>query len=399
MVLKLTDIPFFPSYIDGQSDHQFMAGAWAQGPFARDKLGVISAFSAEHMAIFTDERWTRQIELEGMRASGVTRGAMFDFVSNSLLFSNGQAHRNRRGPLARSFARPVLAALREDVARRTDRMAFGLEGAGRVDFLRDFAGPLPAQVIASVLGIPENDADSFAGHVYSAIRGLSVVSAEIRAESDADLDAINRYVDDLLAVRRPDEAGDFLSQYLAKTEDGPMSAEEIRCQIVGLVLAGSDTTRGALASTLSKLLQHRDQWEAFCADPDGLIDGVVNEGLRFDPVIGSLPRVTLETREVDGVKFPRQTFVAVSMLTSLRDPQVYADPDRFDVFRSDHPRLHPVFGSGPHRCLGEILARIELEEALKALARHLPHLAMDGPLPVMRGYGAVRSISDLFVSA
>ena len=87
------------------------------------------------------------------------------------------------------------------------------------------------------------------------------------------------------------------------------------------------------------------------------------------------------------------------MLTSLRDPQVYADPDRFDVFRSDHPRLHPVFGSGPHRCLGEILARIELEEALKALARQLPHLAMDGPPPVMRGYGAVRSISDLFVSA
>lgn len=96
---------------------------------------------------------------------------------------------------------------------------------------------------------------------------------------------------------------------------------------------------------------------------------------------------------------PQGTLVAGSMLTALRDPAVYADPDRFDITRQDHPRLHPVFGGGPHRCLGEALARIELEEALGALARILPDLELDGPPARLRGYGAVRDLTSMRVRA
>lgn len=397
MVKRLGQIPFFPPKWEGMTALALHRKAQEAAPFARDPMGAIFAFSYEQMKVFTDERWTRQLELEGMIASGVRSGPMFEFVSDALLFANGQVHRDRRGPLARSFAKPVLAALRPDVQSRVAKMVAGMKGRGEVDFLAEIASPMPAQVIASLLGISENDTDKFADHVYSAIRGLSLVSSEVRAESDADLAQINQYIDAEIAARRAQSRDDFISAYLDKTDGGAMNEREVRAQIVGLVMAGSDTTRGALASTVSQLMQNRDQWELLCSDPDKYAAGAVAEGLRYDPVIGALPRVVAEPREVQGYKFSTATFVAISMITVLRDPSVYADPDRFDITRDDHPQLHPVFGTGPHRCLGEVLAKIELEEALKTLAREVPHMTLVGEPPKLRGYGAVRSVGPMQV--
>ena len=123
----------------------------------------------------------------------------------------------------------------------------------------------------------------------------------------------------------------------------------------------------------------------------------MSEGLRYDPVIGSLARITTERHQVAGYDLPAGTFIGNCMLTSLRDPEIYADPHRFDITRTDHPRLHPVFGGGPHRCLGEVLARLELEEALKALVRLAPGMVLDGPPAKLRGYGATRVLSPMIV--
>ncbi|MEO1732647.1 MAG: cytochrome P450 [Pseudomonadota bacterium] len=398
MPLKLRDIPMFPSYVEGQTDHDFMMAAWNQGPFAKDKFGIVTAFSAAHMTELADERFTRQIETEGLRMSGVTSGPMYDFISNALLFQNGQRHRDMRGPLVRTFAHKVIADLRPHVRARAETMVRSLVGGGRTDFVNEFAGPLPAQVIAAVLGVPEEDAPRFTKHVYSAIRGLSLVSPEVREESDADLYLLTKYVAGLLADRDASPLDDFLTDYLAKVPGGNMDEVEIRTQIVALVLAGSDTTRGGLTATLSYLLQHRDQWELLVSDPDTWVPSAVNEGLRYDPVIGSLPRIVTEPHELGGVLFPEGALVASSMLTALRDPAVYDAPNRFDITRTDHPRLHPIFGSGPHRCLGEALARIELEEGLRAWATVAPHTVLDGAPIKMRGYGAVRQITPLAIN-
>lgn len=397
MALRMRDIPEFPEYVPGQSDHAFMAGARAQGPFARDRYGIVSAFSMAHLGLIMDDRWTRQVELETMRAAGVTEGPMFDFVRGVMLFANGAAHRHRRGPLVRTFAHKLIAELRPEVARRVETLVAPLAGAGSVDFLDRIAGPMPAQVIAAVVGAPEADIPLFAEHVYSAIRGLSLCSDEVRAESTRDMGWLQDYVDALIARRRAEPEADLLTEFLARVSGGPLDENEVRAQILGLLVAGSDTTRGALTATVSQLLQHPEQWALLVGDPERWAGPAVSEGLRFDPVIGSLVRFTTEAREIDGVLFPRDTLIAVSMLTALRDPGIYADPDRFDITRDDHPRLHPIFGGGPHRCLGEALARIELEEALKALARHLPGMQLEGEPARLRGYGAVRTVSGLRV--
>ncbi len=397
MTLKLRDMPHYPDYVEGQSDHQFLQTAWALGNLAVNPNGIISAFPQRLMQTFMDDRWTRQIEMEGMYASGVTSGPMFDFVGKVMLFSNGDVHRRRRGPLARTFAHKLIAEKRVDVAKRCDRLIGGLKGRGEVSFLDEIAGPLPAEVIGAMLGVPETDMPQFAQHVYSAIRGLSIVSQDVRAESDTDLAHLNGLVAGLIEQRRALADGELISAYLERTSGGDLDEAEILAQMVGLVLAGSDTTRGALTATVSWLLQDPDQWALLVEDPEKWVGGAVDEGLRYDPVIGSMGRITLERREVEGFSIPEGTLVSSSMLMALRDPEVYADPDRFDITRTDHPRLHPIFGGGPHRCLGEALARIELEEALKALARHAPDLELVGPPARLRGYGAVREVTGCCV--
>lgn len=397
MPKPVRDIPELPAYIEGQTDHDFMATAHARGPLVRNRLGIISGFSLANMEMINDDRWTRQLEMEGMFVSGVRDGPMFDFQRNALLFSNGQIHRNRRGPLVRSFANKVIAEMRPNIAARSRSLIAPLRGTGSIDFVEAIAGPFPAQVIAAIIGASEDDTGTFARHVYSAIRGLSHCSEEVRAESDADMAALDSYVADLIEQRRTSPQTDFLTTYLERVKDGPLTEDEVRAQLAALVLAGSDTTRGALASTISQLLQHPEQWALLVEDPDRWAEVAVLEGLRFDPVIGSLPRITLEPREIEGFLIPKGSFIAVSMLTALRDPKVYRDPDRFDITRTDHPRLHPVFGGGPHRCLGEALARIELEEALKTLVRMVPDMQLDGPPVRLRGYSAVRSLSAMRV--
>src|SRR5262249_43175602 len=155
-------------------------------------------------------------------------------------------------------------------------------------------------------------------------------------------------------------------------------------QIVTLILAGSDTTRSAMVIQASLLLQHREQWNAVCADP-ALIPNAVAESLRYEPAVGSYMRVSLDDIELDGCVIPRHRMLSLSTLAAMRDPALYSDPDTFDIARGDHPRKHLVFGLGSHRCLGEVLATVELEEGLAALTARLPQMQFDGAPPIIRG--------------
>lgn len=121
------------------------------------------------------------------------------------------------------------------------------------------------------------------------------------------------------------------------------------------------------------------------------------ESLRYDAVVGSVPRVTLQDIELDGHLLPASKIVSLSTLSWLRDPAVYAHPDTFDIRRTDHPPRHPAFGGGVHRCLGELLARAELEESLAVLVRRLPSLRLIGQPPVLQGHSGVRRITAMRV--
>ena len=378
---------------DGMSDHDYVEHYRRQGPVAIDRYGFYWIFSHAHMLTVTDPALTRQVETEKLGVFGISDGPIWEYYANSLLFSNGPAHERRRRPLARAFAFRVMDGLRPRIRAVAEELIRPHLGA-ETDILNQIAGPLPARIVAEVLGAPDGDFPYFASLVYPAMRALSLRPSEDIAADAKSLAALDAYIIDLLATRRAAPRDDFLSAYVAQVDDAGLTADEARVQISSVILAGSDTTRMALCSTLAQLWRHPDQWAVLVADPDGVKAQAAAEGLRFDPVIGSLPRVALQDFALDGAAIPEGAVIAPIIPAILRDPEVYARPDQFDIHRRDHPRYHPVFGAGAHRCLGEALARAELEEALAAVAR----LAPDARLiraPKLSGVSGARTIDGM----
>jgi cytochrome P450 len=119
--------------------------------------------------------------------------------------------------------------------------------------------------------------------------------------------------------------------------------------------------------------------------------------MRFEPSVASTSRVAAEDIEVGGAIIPAGTFVTLSIMSGMRDESAYDDPDVFDIRRVRRPRLHPVFGGGPHRCIGEMLARAELEESLAVLTARIPQLRLD-QAPAITGHFGIRRVDTMRVS-
>jgi cytochrome P450 len=376
--------------------HAYLAGLRTNGPIARSKMGFIVALRHQHLDLITRDI-TRQIETEGKLIQGIISGPIFDFIKSSMLFSNGDVHLRRRAPVSRTFAFKLMDAMRPKAAALAAELVEARIGLGPIDFVNEIAAQVPARIIADILGIPRGDLPVFMQWIADTAEALGFINLDRRDEIEKSLVAFNDYVAALLADRRASPREDFLSQYVEATvQDGELSKDEIRTQIVGLILAGSDTTRGSLCMTLAHLLQHVDQWRAFCADPDGLKRAAVDEGLRFDPVIMGIPRIVVRDFDLDGYRIPAGTLLTISVPSALRDPSVYTDPDHFDIFRKDHPRWHPIFGAGAHRCVGEALARVEMEEILATIARLAPGTRLVGAFPRLAP-GPIRQVDRMEV--
>ena len=363
----------------------------------RAQAGYI-AIRAAHIEPLAFDARTRQVETEQLAIRGITAGPLVELFGSSMLFSNGSEHRRRRAPMSRAFAFKLIEELRPQIRAAAEQILERHLPARELNFLDDFAALIPAHIIGRILGIPAADVECFTRLVYSVSRALSFSYArEEIGGMEESARQLTEYVRGLLGARGTALSNDFLTSYanLAR-EAGNLSGAEILSQVVSVIIAGSDTTRGAIAVQAALLLQHREQWDALCADP-ALIPGAVAESLRYEPVVGSIPRFTLEDIEIAGFVVPRNSILSLSTLSAMRDPALYADPDRFDIRRTDHPRRHLIFGLGVHRCLGEVLARAELEESLAALVNRLPQLELAGKPPTLQGHGGIRRIDGMRV--
>jgi hypothetical protein len=202
------------------------------------------------------------------------------------------------------------------------------------------------------------------------------------------------YVENHLLMRLGMPHGDLLSTLAADWQTHPaISFTSLVHQVLGLIVGGIDTTRAAFAMLVALLAEHPKAWAAVKADHT-LIPGAVAEALRYEPPVGSIARVTAAPITIGNVTLPAGVVLRVSLLSALRDPDLYAEPDRFDIDRGDHPRLHPVFGTGAHRCIGEMLARLEMQEGLAALVSAVDAIEMDEP-PQLSGFGGIRRITPM----
>jgi len=364
----------------------------------REDGAYVAILAGDVERLATDPR-TRQIETELLQLRGVTEGALFDFFNNSMLLSNGPDHRRRRAPLSRVFASRLITGLRPRMRAIAHNLIDSVYAQGEMNVLDQFAAPFPAEIVSEILGLPETDVPRFTGWVSQLSRALSAsFTREEVPEIDAAAGHLTAYVGELLASRRAAPRSDFLTSYAVEAEqEGNLSPIETLIQIVTVILGGSDTTRVATTILTALLLQHRDQWDAVCRDTT-LIPGAVSEALRYEPSVGSIPRFTLQDIEFGDYVVPRDRILSLSTLSAMRDPALYAEPDSFNIRRTDHPRRHVVFGAGAHRCLGEVLARAELEEGLAALVERLPQLQVDGCPPTVFGHAGIRRVDAMRVS-
>ncbi|MGJ4942078.1 cytochrome P450 [Bradyrhizobium sp. HKCCYLS1011] len=362
-----------------------------------DGYGFLILRATDVDRLINDAR-LRPLGTELARLRGITEGTLFEFFSEGMLTADGAVHRRRRSPFTRAFAARLMTELRPQLRRSAESLIEAWEPGETIDFVAGFASRLPAQAIAGLLGLPLRDIPRFTELAYSASRLLSFSYApEDIPGMEADMTGLRTYAEELLADRRAAPRDDFLSTFLHDAEqEGELSPAEIVVQVITMIIGGTDTTRGAMASQLASLLQHRAQWQAVCRDP-ALVRPAVNEALRYEPSVASTSRLAQEDIDLDGVKLPAGQLITFALISALRDERVYKDPDVFDIHRTDHVRLHPVFGAGPHRCLGEALARAELEEGLAALAARVPDLEMVGEPFSLRGHFGIRRVGAMRV--
>ncbi|WP_311239958.1 MULTISPECIES: cytochrome P450 [unclassified Xanthomonas] len=367
-------------------------------PLLQREDGLYIAIRAlDVQQLLTDPR-TRQMETEIAAARGVTDGPLLAFLTHTMVLSNGQAHRHRRLPFVQAFASRFVQDVRPYARIVAEQLIDARYDAGAMDVIGDFANWLPAHVICHILGLPETDIPDFTRCVYSLSRAFnSTFTSDEVPELQQAAAELTAYVEGLIAHRRRRPCQDFITSCIAASDtSGQLSSTELVVQLMSILLAGSDTTRSALAIQASLLLQHPAQWQAVCSDP-ALIPGAVRECLRFQPAVASVPRVTLEDIVLDDTLLPAGRILSLSTLSALRDPALYTDPERLDIRRADVPKRQLVFGGGVHRCLGEALAMIELEEGLAALTQRLPDMQFEGDPVVVQGGFGIRTALDFRV--
>ncbi|MET8908072.1 cytochrome P450 [Micromonospora sp. NPDC004551] len=320
----------------------------------------------------------------------------------SMMFINPPDHTRMRAVFAKTFTPRRLGALEPVIVRivedRLDRMAeAGADGA-EVDFVADFAYPVPALVMAEFIGLPEADLAWYRQRVdwideYMDVAGKT---PERLARANQAADELRGYYRELLAHRRKQPGDDLISGLVEVLDAGgvELTEEELISNLIVLFNASFVTTVYMFSNGLPLLLAHPDVVAGLPGD-DALACGCVDEVLRMESPVHFLARAAPHDTEVGGVPVGRDENVLLLIAAANRDPARFPDPDRFDPHRAGPPSL--AFGVGLHFCLGSAVSKLEGRLALPRLFARFPGLAVTQPYSYS-GSLFLRGIDKLFVT-
>jgi cytochrome P450 len=322
-------------------------------------------------------------------------------------------HTRLRRLVSKAFAARVIAGLAPRIGELSDDLLTAAADAGdgeALEVVSQLAYPLPVRIISELLGVPPGDHARFAGWSASLANSLQprfltgggatpaspspVAVAAARSEF-AD------YFRELIAARRARPGEDLLSELIRAEDDGQrLSEQELIATCVLLLVAGHETTVGLISNAILALLRHPDQLDALRADP-GLAAGAVEETLRYDAPVQLTGRVARGKMQVGAISAPDGALMLLLLAATGRDPDVFADPDRFDIRRG--AAGHLAFAAGPHFCLGAPLARLEATIAVRAFATRVagpeldpaglaykPNLNLRGPSRLLVRFAGIR---------
>ena len=293
-------------------------------------------------------------------------------IGPSMLSLDGDAHSANRDPFARAFRLDAVRERFTEVVRvETDLLIDTFADDGHTELRRSVAGPLAVRVMIGALGLEQTPPQTVLGW-YDAIVGAVT---DITAGSAVPAAGSNAYAELAASIDRA-SAGDADSSLVAAAAGvaGGLSSEQVASNAAVLLFGGIETTEGMISNLVLHVLRDEAQRDLLLADP-GLLPNAVDESLRLEPAAAVIDRYATRDAELGGVSIGKGDPVTLSIAGANRDPDSFADPDRFDVHRPNANR-HVTFAHGPHVCLGMHLARLEAQTALRRLLERLPGLRL-----------------------
>lgn len=336
---------------------------------------------AETLAVLRDPE-TFSSETGGGRSGGGTTLDDLPVAALGLLNMMDPPRHTRIRLLVNKGMKPrTIGALEPALRGRARAILEGVAARGECDFLREVAAELPLQAIAGLLGVPQQDRHQLVEWTTAIVdyrdRDLGGTSVSLEAATAG----LRRYGEALVARRREAAGDDMLSSVVHAEIDGDggrrggLTDAEVLSFFHLLLIAGSETTRNAIAHGLLALLQHPDELRRLRADPSAM-PGAVEEILRWTSPTSYNRRTATRDVELAGQKIRAGEKLTHWYPSANRDEDVFPDAFRFDVRREPNPHL--AFGSGQHHCLGASLARAEIRILFEELLGRFERIELAG---------------------
>jgi cytochrome P450 len=326
---------------------------------------------------------------------------LLTYLGNWMVFRDPPDHARLRRLFTREFTTRSVESLAPGieslVAKLLDDLAAKQRSGETIDWIADFAYPLPATVIMDLLGVPRGDlgrvrawSDEIAPFI-----GISRGTADNKyARAEAGARAMAGFFRDLMTERRAEPRDDLISQLVSSHgKRDALTDDEVIATCILLLFAGHETTTNLLGNGLYYSMRFRDQWERLTGDLS-LVDSAIEEWLRYDGPSGALARIVAADIEFGGRALKKGQRVLAFTSAANRDGAQFRDPDSLDLGRT--PNAHLAFGHGIHFCLGAPLARLEGQIAARSLARRFPYIRLAGDTPpawtdsvILRGLAAL----------
>ena len=328
--------------------------------------------------ILRDKRW-HSAAGKIAEIMGVTNEQFLERQTVNILTAEGDVHLRLRRLVAPAFSPRQADRLRPFMREVMNGLVDKVAATGKADFASDICEPYPIPIICELLGAPKSDWQLFSRWANDILEIFSLDMADKLDLIMRTQDELDAYTRELIEERRSKPADDLLTDLIAAEEAGDrLTTDELVMMVNAVIVGGTDTTRNQLGCAIGLFAEHPDQWALLAERPE-LAQRAVEETMRFFGAVRGTARFASTDIVYRDILFPAGTFMSVGLAEANRDPEIFDHATTFDITvqKSDQPQL--TFGSGIHYCLGQALARAELQEALPLLAQRMPNLRMDGP--------------------
>jgi cytochrome P450 len=360
--------------------------------------GFVISRHADCLDVLRDPRFTsdnRELRVfDAIKAQRKSDGGDTRVFDNpGMMGLDGPPHTRLRSLVSRAFTPRAVAALIPRIEAVARELLDAVPAAECFDWMQSVAHPMPSIVIAETLGVPKEDRARFLAWSTDLLAGGPLERSARRRRAISAGNELGAYFVEVIKERRSNLGNDILSALIrVEEQDGDrLSFAELIGTCTLLLVAGHAGTSAMIGNGLLTLLQHPEQAALLREDPD-LWPSAVEEMLRFEGAVPSLLRIATEEVRIHGKRVRKGQTAQLVLAAANRDPEVFDEPDRFDVAR--HPNDHLGLGRGQHFCLGASLARLEIQIALQAVFERHGELELASPRVAWSPQG-LRSLAAL----